>query len=523
MRNSLRNITYLFFFGLFELFALFTIALFIIYKPIASSLRYSGSSIWYAYVAAILLAAVFVWIVVKVFLKCCSFIFYNRFLLISSIVLITAIPRIIWINLVNVVPVSDFATFNAVATQIVNGNVTGNNYISLFPHVIGYSTFLSLFYRIFGCKVIVAQLLNIALGCGISVTLFFIGKKIFDERCGYIAAIVWALWPSHIMYNSLVASEELFTFLNLLCILFFIHITKYKDRYYKLIILFIILGILCAIANAVRPLSMVLIIAAGIFYFIFTWENNKPVKSQVIIKIIAYSALFISFFLAGRCINLLISNTLRQEVARTPIGFSAFVGSNINSGGAWNTEDSKVLLELMEKYGKQPQDIHDELLKRAVERYKSQSFQNLTLLLKKHKIMWTTENDILVYIKAGLDMEKPSRMDFLRNYNRLNLINNLYYYMILIFCVISGYIMIKKLMVNNEYQAIFLLIFISGMIAVHMIVEVAGRYHYPAVPIFALVSSYGLVNTEFLQYKLIRTNKINDPGLQKITLKEERQ
>jgi len=95
--------------------------------------------------------------------------------------------------------------------------------------------------------------------------------------------------------------------------------------------------------------------------------------------------------------------------------------------------------------------------------------------------------------------------------------------MILIFCVISGYIMIKKLMVNNEYQAIFLLIFISGMIAVHMIVEVAGRYHYPAVPIFALVSSYGLVNTEFLQYKLIRTNKINDPGLQKITLKEERQ
>ena len=183
----------------------------------------------------------------------------------------------------NVVPVSDFRTFDAVATQIVNHNIAGNNYVSNFPHVIGYSTFLSVFYRIFGCKVIVAQLLNIALGCGISVTLFFIGRKIFNEKCGYVAAIVWALWPSHIMYNSLVASEELFTFLNLLCILFFIYVVKYKDNNYKFIILFVILGVLCAIANAVRPLGLVLIIA-GIFYFIFIEINNGSVKVEQVLK-----------------------------------------------------------------------------------------------------------------------------------------------------------------------------------------------------------------------------------------------
>lgn len=512
----MKDITYVFFSGLFGLFVLFTIVLFIIYKPILSDLQHLGINLWYVYVITIFLVAIFVLIVVKVFLKYCDLLLYNKFFLISSIVLFTSVPRIIWINLVNVVPVSDFRTFDAVATQIVNHNIAGNNYVSNFPHVIGYSTFLSVFYRIFGCKVIVAQLLNIALGCGISVTLFFIGRKIFNEKCGYVAAIVWALWPSHIMYNSLVASEELFTFLNLLCILFFIYVVKYKDNNYKFIILFVILGVLCAIANAVRPLGLVLIIAAGIFYFIFIEINNGSVKSRAGIKIIAYSALFISYFLTSSCVSYLISNTLQQDVAKKPIGFSTFVGSNIKYGGAWNIEDAKVLMELMEKYGNKPQDIHDELLERAIDRYKSQSLQNLSLLLKKHRTMWTTDNDILVYIKAGLDTEKPSRIDFLWNYKRLSIINNLYYYMVLVFCVISSYIMIKKFMVNSEYecQATFLLIFISGMIAVHMIVEVAGRYHYPAVPIFALVSSYSLVNIEFLQFRLKHTNKIKKPEVQ---------
>ena len=49
-----------------------------------------------------------------------------------------------------------------------------------------------------------------------------------------------------------------------------------------------------------------------------------------------------------------------------------------------------------------------------------------------------------------------------------------------------------KLKNTSEYFIIFLFIIISGIIAIHMIVEVAGRYHYPAVSLFALVAGYCL-------------------------------
>ena len=494
MKTSLKDAASVFFTALYSVFVLVTVAMFVAYKPIISDLSNTGNNVlWYVYILAIFVAAALILFVVKIFLEYGKFVFKNKIISISFIVLCTAVPRAIWINLVNVMPKSDFRTFHLVALQLVNGNVAGNNYVSIFPHVIGYPTVLSIIYGIFGPSIKAAQVLNIILGCGIAIILYFLGKKLLDEKCGFIAAIVWAFWPSQVMYNSLVASEELFTLLNLSCMLFFFYIPDYKKNYCVSAALFMLLGILCAAANAIRPFGLLLMAAITIYYFIFSGrrENYGFIKNGTI-KLMFYAVLFVSYFLASHFISLSITNTLGQEIARTPIGFNTFVGSNIKYGGAWNAEDSKALTVLMEKYGNKPQDIHDELLKMAIERFKAQSLQNINLLKNKHKTMWVTDNDILLYIRAGLDAENPSRIDFIRNYRRFNIICNAYYYVILIFCGIGSFIVLKSIILKKkrEYPVIFLFIIIAGMIAVHMIVEVAGRYHYPAISLFALISSY---------------------------------
>ncbi|NLC68719.1 MAG: glycosyltransferase family 39 protein, partial [Clostridiaceae bacterium] len=332
-KTSLKDMASIFFSALFGVFVLVTIGMFVIYKPIISDLFRTGNTgagsigniYWFIYIAAIILTSAMVLFIVKLFLRYGRFIYNNKPVSVSLIVLCTAVPRIIWINLVNVAPVSDFQTFNLVAIQMVEGKAAGNNYVSLFPHVIGYPAVLSIIYRIFGPSVKAAQIFNIILGCGMAITLYFLGKKLLDERCGFIAAIIWAFWPSQIMYNSLVASEELYTFLFLLCILFFLHIldSGYIKDFRVQAAFFAMLGILCAVTNSIRPFGLLLMVAAAIFYFIFSevkipgaksTEMSDPgitphgekiprikpaigsvLKNRAIIKLVTYLVLFISY------------------------------------------------------------------------------------------------------------------------------------------------------------------------------------------------------------------------------------
>ncbi|MDQ2084945.1 glycosyltransferase family 39 protein [Herbivorax sp. ANBcel31] len=434
----------------------------------------------------------------KKFLKDNKFIFNNRKILIFSLILLTFVTRLIWINVVNVVPVSDFGNYHSVASKLVNGNLDGNNYISFFPHVIGYPAVLSMVYRIFGAEVIVAQLLNIVLSCGTVFLIYLIGKRIVGERCGFIAALLWALWPSQIFYNSLVATEHLFTFINLICILIFYYIYENNKNYYKSAILFILLGVLCAILNAIRPLGLLMIIAMGIFYFVFAKNTKIESVKDNLVRVVIFIFLPIFFFITSNFLNFLIVNTLGQDIAKSPMGFSIFVGSNIEYNGVWNYEDSNVFNKLMKDKEKSPQEVQDELLRKGIARFKYQSFQNVNLLIRKHKVMWSSDDDVLKYINSGLDKEKISSIDFIKNYNRLNFLCNIYYYIMLVLVGISAFIVIKK---KNNYEIIFLYIIISGIIALHMITEVAGRYHFPAISIFAIIASYSLINSDIILKK----------------------
>ncbi|TYQ18191.1 UNVERIFIED_CONTAM: 4-amino-4-deoxy-L-arabinose transferase and related glycosyltransferases of PMT family [Acetivibrio alkalicellulosi] len=501
MTKNIRNITTLFFSILMVLFVAITVLSLALTKTSIPILKDSPLKL-YTFILLLFLGAIVLLFLTKYFLKDGSFISKHKVKLIVSAVLLTAITRLIWINIVKVVPMSDFHTYHRLATRLANGTLEGNTYISLFPHVIGYPSFLSIFYKLFGAEVIIAQLLNIALSCGIVLLLYFIGKAILNERCGLIASLLWAIWPSQIFYNSLVATEHLFTFLMLLCIFLFFHIFNYNKIDYKPAIYFALLGILCGIANSIRPLGLLLIISISIFYFVF--NNHKGLLKYSAIRLIVFIALPIFFLLTSHIINTSIIRILNQDIAKSSGGFSFFVGSNINHGGIWNKEDSDVLVQLMKEKEPNYQEIHDELFKRGLTRYKSQSFKNVQLLKNKHYNMWCEDSDIIKYISSGLDKENASRIDIVRNSKRLILLCNYYYYVVLILFGISAFIVIRK---KQHYKIVFLYIIISGMIAFHMLVEVASRYHYPAISIFSLAASYSLINSNLLLKKIPLFNR----------------
>lgn len=400
----------------------------------------------------------------------------------------TAIPRLVWIANIKVKPLSDFDTYHTLATAFSKGNFIGGEYISLFPHYVGYPILLTPFYILFGASTNVATVLNVVLSCGISILLYFTGSKLFDRSCGLGAAFIWALWPSQIFYTALVSTEIIFTFLMLLCIYFFLSVISSTKGPLTTSARFLLIGVLCSITNVIRPIGQVVFIAIFIYYLVFTTDKVK-IKNSKLTKIVFLALLVAGYLITSKFISIGISNLINKEVAKYPFGFNIYVGSNYQSKGAWNAEDSKILTELEKRSGITPQQIHNELLKLSVNRIKSRSlFNTLKFVGIKHGMMWTVDHDSLVYINAGL-IKEDTRLDLNKFESLLIKLSNFYYHAILLLCGFGAFILLIR---KNQSLPLLLVIIILGIISLHTIAEVAGRYHFPAICLFSLIASHGI-------------------------------
>jgi hypothetical protein len=104
-------------------------------------------------------------------------------------------------------------------------------------------------------------------------------------------------------------------------------------------------------------------------------------------------------------------------------------------------------------------------------------------------MLWLLDNDILWYIRVALDQTRPPLINFIKQYGNLSTAANFYYYVIMLLCLASSIILFKS---RREKGILMPMIFILGMAFIHLLVEVAGRYRFPAVALFSLIAAYGL-------------------------------
>jgi hypothetical protein len=109
------------------------------------------------------------------------------------------------------VPWADGRFYHLYATAIHNGygyvNVDGSPAIRWMP---GWPFLLSGLYRVFGADASVGMWANVVFD---SLSVGVIGSlatRLFDARCGLIAAALWALWPGLIYYSATLYSESIF-------------------------------------------------------------------------------------------------------------------------------------------------------------------------------------------------------------------------------------------------------------------------------------------------------------------------
>jgi len=485
--NKTKNIFSIAVFLMYSFFILFNTFYFIKTKPLQQYFRNHVTFYTLLFIFASLICAGVVIFLCKTFLNKIKF--NRQFPILLALIFITVIPRLLWIICIKVTPQSDFNTYHIFAKAIAQGDFIGGSYISLFPHYIGYPVFLAPFYRIFGASINVATSINVVLSCGICVLIYFIGSKLFDRKCGFLAAFIWALWPSQVFYTALVSTEIIFTFLMLLCIYFFMLVLDNRNGVFKTFIKFLLLGALCSVCNVIRPIGLIVLIAICLYYMIFVTEIIK-IKNSAFSKTVFLASLLTGYLITSTLIGVATSNAIDREIAKYPFGFNIYVGSNYDSNGSWNASDANTLTEIQKIPGITPQEIHNELLVRSWERISSRSIvSNLKFVCKKHSMIWPVDYDSLAYIKSGL-IQEDTNFDFYKFESLLIKLSNFYYHTILLLCAFGGIIMILR---KNHGISLFLAIILLGIIFLHMIVEVAGRYHFPSISIFSILASYGIL------------------------------
>ena len=174
------------------------------------------------------------------------------------IMLLAITLRVIWTALIDVVPISDSHAYDTFARNLLDHGVygwTSDNPYAFWPP--GTSFLYAAIYYAFGIRYINIAVFNIFLSCGLIVTSARVAARLYGDRVGVFAALVLAVWPTLILFTTILASELPFLLFTIAAL------DAWTARDRSWLMRGAIAGLLLGAASLVRPLALALPIIYG--------------------------------------------------------------------------------------------------------------------------------------------------------------------------------------------------------------------------------------------------------------------
>jgi hypothetical protein len=170
----------------------------------------------------------------------------------TVLIAVNLVIRGLWLCFVHPPQLYDFQWYYTHAVQILHGQgyVWYGHYTAYWP--MGYPFFLAALFRLFGPSVEIGLIANALLSTGVAVLVYALTYTVVQSpRTAFVAALGYTLLPSHIEWNAVLGSEELYTFLLMLSLwVFSLHAMR------KRLLLVALSGAVLGIACMVRPIAM---------------------------------------------------------------------------------------------------------------------------------------------------------------------------------------------------------------------------------------------------------------------------
>ncbi len=404
-----------------------------------------------------------------------------------AISILIALPRLLWVFLMPTKPVSDYFCFYSYASKASRGLLHAyDKTFVLFRFRFGYSLILASVFKIFGSSVLVAKLFNVFLSVILGIIIFYTVNYLFGKDAAFYSIILFAFWPSQIMYNSVLASEHPFIVFFMLGLYFIIKGIKEEKINFALLG-----GFFIAISNHIRPVGVLVIIACLVWAVVCGLNRNLTAIKLALSSLGAYIAAFYT-------IGYLIFCLTNVPVWQTSMGLNLMIGTDYTTYGMNNRKHSL----FVEKFGYDFKKMHQEAMKIGIQRLKKQPDKFLSIIPRKISIIWG--DDSFGYFWSTFKVYKNTWfVKFVKSHPTIfYILSQLYYYTILLYIVFAS--VFRKKNSNDEVILLTSLIFL-GYVAAHIFLEVQPRYHYPAIFTLFLLSGMG---AEALKKKLKKDLKI---------------
>ena len=391
--------------------------------------------------------------------------------------------RLFWVLTYSVTPEGDYGTFHNLAAALAESwriapGTYLDQYIPTFPHIFGYASFLSVFYRLFGPSPLAAAVVNAALSCVSCLCLMELGRRLQSPLCGLLAGLAWAVLPSQIIYNMFVLSEPLYTCLILLAALC-AHAMAHAPSRAKRLGLGALLGLLLALIQASRPIAAIGLIMLALWLFLF----RPPENGGAALRRAGLLGLVCAVYLLACAGNdALLESRLGTAPAKSA-GYSLAVGFNAAGGGLWNEEDSAYLTERMYAGGDyDPEALQQEMAGIARQRLGELLRSPGTLLrLMAGKFRSLLVDDRSCVFYAGDSVPHPAALS--------GLCDGAWLFLWLLSLPAGVYALRRR----EGAPLMLVLLFVLGLVSAQMLVEVAGRYHYALMAPLCLLAACSAV------------------------------
>lgn len=382
------------------------------------------------------------------------------------------------ILLCRIEPFGDFASFWGAAVSVGTDVEPISRYLALFPHILGYSSFLGAFIKLFGASPLLAPILNVILTLISGVIIYILCLRRWGLRTGAFAFLLWSICPSKTLYNIHALSEPLYTCLILLFILIVSEL-DHRGGSERSGWLFGAMGAVCgfilACVNAVRPIAAVPIIAFFLWLLLLRGKSWRDMRATL--RWAGCALLLVVVYMFSWQLWQSYAEKAIGEPPAFHYGYSISVGFNTDSMGSYSDEEMNKLCAYYFDEGLNAPEAQERMLEAAKSHIGSGDINFPKLFsVKLHTLLGNDEGGAY-YAKAVLS---PIM------YSMLAVLSNIFYYALMILAL-AGSI---RLFGSGEIGPILIApMFVLGLTLAHMLVEVAGRYHYSVIPMLIILAA----------------------------------
>jgi 4-amino-4-deoxy-L-arabinose transferase-like glycosyltransferase/predicted TPR repeat methyltransferase len=268
-----------------------------------------------------------------------------------------------------------------------------------------YPFSLALLYKVFGVNLFLTRLAQAVLGSSSCVLLYLTGRRIFDERSGFYAGLVMAVYPLVVYFDGELLIPVLLIFL-LLGGMFFLYLSETKP------VFLVFAGFFFGLAAISRP-NVLVFVGVLFFWFVFKyrrgwWQRVLPFYLMVSLPIVPVtvrnyvkSKSFVPIAWQGGT-NFYIGNNEYSD------GTTAIVpGTRGSWWGGYN--DVKVMAEQESGRSLKGVEIDRFYLKKGLEFWRQKPGRAIELTLRKIYLWF-----------AGYEVSNNRDLYFFKRYSYLN-------------------------------------------------------------------------------------------------------